>query len=140
MSLQLESFLLLALCVITGLLLAAVVGSGYTLSRRITQRSADLELSRQKLAARVSRYQDNQKKLQEIVLKLNGEIKQLKEVVEDQQQSQVDSATRPTQDYERVVSLFAQGKADASVAQAMGLSRGEAELISLMAQRTPPKV
>ena len=39
-------------------------------------------------------------------------------------------------DYERIVSLFTQGKADLSVAQAMGLSRGEADLISRLAARS----
>lgn len=143
MPVTLETAMLILLCVITGLLLVAVLSSGYLISRRVTQRSNDLDSARQALANRVAQYQENQRQLQDIVIKLNGEIKHLKSVVEDQQQvQQIQSpvepaAGRPVQDYERVVSLFSQGKADASVAQAMGLSRGEAELISLMADRKP---
>lgn len=143
MPVTLETAMLILLCVITGLLLVAVLSSGYLISRRVTQRSNDLDSARQALANRVAQYQENQRQLQDIVIKLNGEIKHLKSVVEDQQQAQQiqspvePAAGRTVQDYERVVSLFSQGKADASVAQAMGLSRGEAELISLMADRKP---
>lgn len=136
MTISVETLMLILLSVTTGLLLVAVVVSGYLISRKITHRNNELDRARQALADRVSRYQENQRQLQDIVIKLNGEMKQLKAEVEQQQQ-QVDEtpALRPVQDYERVVSLFAQGKADVSVAQAMGLSRGEAELLSLMADR-----
>lgn len=139
MPVTMETALLILLCVITGLLLIAVLSSGYLISRRVNRRSNELDRARRVLTKRVGQYYENQRELQNIVIKLNAEIKQLKGEVADQQfQQQPDSASgRPVQDYERVVSLFSQGKADASVAQAMGLSRGEAELLSLMADRKP---
>ena len=115
MPVTLETAMLILLCVITGLLLVAVLGSGYLVSRRATQRCNDLDNVRQALARRVAQYQNNQRQLQDIVIKLNGEIKHLQSVVEDQQQAQQmrthgePAAGRPVQDYERVVSLFSQG-------------------------------
>jgi len=136
MTLPLETVLFSAFFVITGFVLAIVIGAGFVLSRRLTRRYADLDAAREQLAKRVTGHQTNQQQLQQIVVKLNAEIQQLKAVVEDAQQQQTEQSLRPVQDYERIVSLFTQGKADLSVAQAMGLSRGEADLISRLAARS----
>ncbi|MEJ2680276.1 MAG: hypothetical protein P8144_02020, partial [Gammaproteobacteria bacterium] len=135
-----DHVLWVAVCaVVTGALIIAVI-LGFVLVKSLQRHRESVTSAQKELAQRVERYNHQQTRLQDIVVTLNHEMKRMKNLVQEQQLVHEQQLAQRTvygdgvKDYERLAGLFSCGQVDVSMAQAMGLSRAEAELVAHMAK------